>query len=136
MWCIGVAATIIGGHNPGYVPQDEPHPYPIVGVVVMSGIITLEAVGLYAIVRPCNLTALGNRSLLALGIFILWTVGEYLFVRGWTDQAGYWFANAFFLRSALVYLVIAIINYQVMRLLINFRTKSKPRSGYRQERGT
>jgi hypothetical protein len=116
VWGLGIASAIIGGSNPGYVRRDIPHPYPTIGVMVMCAIISVEAVAVYAILRPRSFVARPRRALAGLAVFVPLAMAEYFFLSGWTDQAGYCYANGLFLRSALIYLVIAAIAGHVLRM--------------------
>ena len=116
IWGLGVASAVIGGNNPGYVRRDIPHPYPTGGVLFVCAIISVEAIALYAILRPRSFVARPSRAIVALAVFVPLAVAEYLFLSGWTDQAGHCYANGFFLRSALIYLVIAAVAGQIMRM--------------------
>ena len=116
IWGLGVASAVIGGSNPGYVRMDVPHPYPTGGVLFVCAIISVEATALYAILRPRSFVARPSRAIVALAVFVPLAVAEYLFLSGWTDQAGHCYANGFFLRSALIYLVIAAVAGQITRM--------------------
>ncbi len=116
VWGLGIASAVIGGNNPGYVRRDIPHPYPAVGVMVMCAIISVEAVAVYAILRPRSFVAHPRRALAGLAVFVPLAMAENVFLSGWTDQAGYCYANGLFLRSVLIYLVIAAIAGQVLRM--------------------
>ncbi len=116
VWGLGIASAVIGGNNPGYVRRDISRPYPAMGVMVMSAIISVEAVAVYAILRPRSFVAHPRRALAGLAVFVPLAMAEYFFLSGWTDQAGYCYANGLFLRSALIYFVIAAAAGQVLRM--------------------
>jgi hypothetical protein len=115
VWGLGIASDIIGGNNPGYVRRSVPHQYPIGAVLVMSVIISVEAAVLYAVLRPLTLAVRPRRALVALAVFVPLTVADYFFLSGWTDQAGYCYANGVFLRSALIYLLVAGMAARILK---------------------
>jgi hypothetical protein len=81
----------------------------------MSVIISVEAAVLYAVLRPLTLAVRPRRALVALAVFVPLTVADYFFLSGWTDQAGYCYANGVFLRSALIYLLVAGMAARILK---------------------
>jgi hypothetical protein len=116
VWGIGIFAAVNGGNNPGKVRRDILRPYPTVGVLVMCAIISVEAVGVYAILRPRSFVAHPRRAIAGLAVFVPVAMAEYFFLSAWTDQAGYCYANGVFLRAVLIYLVIAATAAKVLRV--------------------
>jgi hypothetical protein len=84
--------------------------------MVMCVIISVEAIAVYAILRPRSFVASPRRALAGLAVFVPLAMAEYFFLSGWTDQAGCCYANGLFLRSVLIYLVIAAMAGQVLRV--------------------
>ncbi len=115
VWGLGIASAVIGGTEPGFVRRDIPHPYPTIGVLAMCMVISVEALAVYAILRPRSFVASPRRAIVGLAVFVPLAVVEYLFGSGCTDQAGWCYADGFFLRSVLIYLVIAALAGQVLR---------------------
>ena len=105
----GILEAVEGGKNPGYVSPYTFHPYPTEAVTWTCGIMIAEALGLYFILRPLTFAHHPRRALIALAVFgFLWGA-DFFFIGGWTDQAGYAYANGFFLRYVLLFLGVLFI---------------------------
>jgi len=109
------------------VRRDIIHPYPFVAVTVTCGIITVEAVALYAILRPPTYSQHPRRAVAAFAIFLPWCVAEFFFISGWTDQAGYCYANGLFLRFTLVLLLVIACFGFLARTRTRTQRSSMPR---------
>lgn len=108
LWGAGLVHAVRGGLDPGYVSHPANRPYPVVGVLTVCGIITIEAGVLFVILRPFNLSNY-RRVLIALAVFVpLWFL-EFFLISGVTDQAGYCYANGFFLSCSVCFLGIAAV---------------------------
>jgi hypothetical protein len=108
IWVVGLGDAIIGGLNPGYVRNDIAHPYPVCGVLVTCGFITAESSLLFAILHPFSLFCT-RRVLIALAVFGSLCIADFILVSAWTDQAGYYYSNGFFLRLTVFSLIIVAI---------------------------
>jgi len=107
LWAIGVLDAVLGGMQPGYARRDVIHPYPLWAVVITCAIITVESVGLFAILRPASFIEHPRRAVIGFAICLPVCGAEFFFVSGWTDQAGYCYSNGLFLRTALALLLLA-----------------------------
>jgi len=96
IWGAGLAHSIRGGLNPGYVRHAATRPYPVRAVFFTCGVITAEFFALLAILRPFGLSS-HRRVLVALGVFVPLWIADFVFISGWTDQAGYCYSNGTFL---------------------------------------
>jgi hypothetical protein len=105
IWAAGVRDAILGGLEPGYVLSDVAYPYPLAAVFWTCLLITAEAGALFAILRPASFSQRPGRAVIAVAILVPVCFGEYL-LRA-TDQAGYYYSNGFFLRTALALSLIA-----------------------------
>jgi hypothetical protein len=104
IWFLGSQDAIQGGLNPGYMPKDIPHPYPLLSIFVVWGIITTEAAILYAILRPSSFSSHPRRVLPALVAFVPLWVADYVFNSAATDLPGYYYSNGFFLLLTVFFL--------------------------------
>ena len=74
-WVVGVLAVAVGGSLPdGYrehvLRLPEPQPYPMGGVAMFELIVTVEAVVLWALIRPRSYRKSWGRSLLAVAFLV------------------------------------------------------------------
>ena len=96
IWGSGLAHSIRGGLNPGYVRHAATRPYPVRAIFFTCGVITAEFVALLATLPPFSLSG-HRRVLVALGVFVPLWIADFVFMNGWTDQAGYCYSNGTFL---------------------------------------
>lgn len=122
---IGVLTAIEGGHHPGKHPRGVIRPYPTEAVIQISSIITVETVVLFCILRPGSFSRRPRRAPIALAIFGLLWIADFFLISGWTDQAGYAYANGGFLCVAVVFLaILSVLTLSLQSVDRNLRCQS------------
>lgn len=106
IWDLGISDAVLGGLNPGMIRgRGRIHPpYPIGGVLEASAFMSVELIFLFAILRPFSFYQRPRRALYALYLFVPVWIMEFFLISGWTDQAGFVYANGHFLFMAVVFL--------------------------------
>ena len=110
LWTVGLRDAVLGGFNPGYTKHDPSRPYPLHDVLITCGIITGEAALLYGLLRPRSFDLHRGRVFLALGVFVVLWIADFLLFSAATDLPGFCYSNGFFLLLTVGFLaVLALI---------------------------
>jgi hypothetical protein len=107
IWGWGLRDAISGGLTPGYVRHPQEHPYPTKNVATTCAIITGELVLLFAILRPFGLST--RRALIALVVFGILLITEFLLFSGSTDSPAYAYSNNHFLLFVVGFLALIAV---------------------------
>ena len=96
---------------PGFVRHPQERPYPTNDVVITCSVITGELILLFAILKPFCLSL--RRTLIALLVFTLLLMADFVLFSGWTDQPGYAYSNSFFLLLVVGFLAAAAVWFKL-----------------------
>jgi hypothetical protein len=106
----GILDAVDGGNHPGKHPHGVIRPYPTEAVIWTCGIMTIETVILYCILRPNTFVHRPRRMFVALAVFVPLWITEGFFSLA-TDLPRYCYSNALFLTYLVLFLgLLSIIS--------------------------
>jgi hypothetical protein len=113
-WIWGVFRAVHGGFTPpGMPPPDYEFRYPLLEVLGVVGLITGEAVLLYAIIRPGSYRRSWRRALVATALFAALASADLALSSSVTCGPGYVYANLLFLVPVLLVLLVALLRHAI-----------------------